>query len=385
MSKFLAVLIVVPIIILCSCQPQRTEKAVADGSLVAVLCDYKQGNKWKGRLTPSAVYIIDTGTQTVIRKIATRSPAYDLAAGRNGKLYTSNSGGLGHESDHAIAVINPRNGEIERYIELDIIPGHIAVAGDDLFVNSGLYFPETEEVAWKKISLIDHKIISFKVPGVTFSPIYHNGKIYTNTSIKEEFASQENIVSIYEYAPDLVVPDRQIYWSLLVLNINTLETRTVIDREVSFGRDIAFDEKGNAFGLISRAKWRKVHKDTIVVFKPEELLITDVVSLPAQSEPAGGILYHNGMLYISYYDQDSMKGGDIVVYETKSFSPVKVLNGFDGPVDMTINEGNLFVLCNGNSNTKDGRVAVVDIDKMQVINSIPVGGNPLRIVPVPVN
>lgn len=144
-----------------------------------------------------------------------------------------------------------------------------------------------------------------------------------------------------------------------------------------------FGERGNAFGLISRSRRKEAFQDIIVVFKPEESQIMNVISLPEQSEPAWKMLYHKDKIYVSYYDSNSMKGNFVVVYDAKNYQPIKIMEGFNGPVDMLIEEGKLFILCNGNSNKVRGEVVVVDMEKMQVINKISVGKDPIKLAYIP--
>ncbi|MCL6478395.1 MAG: hypothetical protein K6T65_08255 [Peptococcaceae bacterium] len=371
--------------ILSSCQSTENTRVALKGPLLAVLCRSEQGPKWKGVLTPSAVYIINLESYSIIHRIATRSPADDFTIGPFNKLYISNSGGLGNEVDTAIAVIDPRRGELERYINLDIIPGSIAATDTDLFINSGLFFPKTEEITWNKINPENNEIITFRMPGVTSAPIYHDNKIFVSTTIKSSYYKKDFPLSVHQFAPDLVPPDEAVIKSLLVLNPSTLEVKTVIDKEGYFGRKIGFDEEGNAFGLISRSGRRGITKDTIVIFLPEEHRIKKVVTLPTQSEPAGRLIIHMDRLYVSYYDSNSMKGDKVVIYDTKDFHPVKVIEGLHGPVDMLIEEGKLFVLCNGNSNKTDGEVVVVDIEKQEIISRIQVGRIPKKLEYIPID
>lgn len=370
----------------CSCQTGKTSKAALDGPLLAVLCKTEQGTpKWKGALTPSAIHIINVQTQSVTHKIETRSPAYSFTVGPNGKLYTSNSGGLGKDIDRAIGVADPRQGKVEEYIELDIIPGEIIAAGEELYVTSGLYFPATDEISWCRISSTDNRITSFRIPGVTSSPVYHNGKIYVSTTKKADKDNNLNPLSVSQVASELVSPsrDENIIASLLSIDPLSLNTYTIIDKEGYFGKEIAFDEGGNAFGLISRSRQKEVLQDVIVVFRPGDRKIVNVISLPPQSEPAHRLVYHKDKLYVSYYDSNSLKGSVIVVYDSKKYQPLKKLGDLNGPVDMLIKEGKLYILCNGNSNKTDGEVIEADADSLQVINKISVGKDALKLEYVP--
>jgi len=325
----------------CSCQDGKTSKAALDGPLLAVLCKTEQRTpKWKGALTPSAINIINVQTQSVTNKIETRSPAYSFTVGHNGKLYTSNSGGLGKDIDRAIGVVDPRQGKVEGYVELDIIPGELIAAGEELFVTSGLYFPATDEISWCRISSTDHNITSFRIPGVTSSPVYHNGKIYVSTTKKVNKDNKLDPLSVSHVAPELVSPprDENINSSLLSVDPVSLNTHTIIDKEGYFGKEIAFDEVGNAFGLISRSRKKEVLQDVIVVFRPEDRQIIKVISLPPQSEPAYRLIYHKNKLYVSYYDSNLLKGSVIVVYDTKKYQSLNKLDDLHGPVDMLIKE-----------------------------------------------
>lgn len=372
--------------LLCSCQIGKTSKAALEGPLLAVLCSADQGTaKWKGVLSPSAIHVINIETQAIAHKIVTRSPADSFAFGTNGKLYASNTGGLGNDADKAIGVIEPRQGKVEGYIELDIVPGEIIAAGNDLFVTSGLYRPQTDEITWNKINPLNNKITPIKIPGVTFSPVYHSGKIYVSTTIVASKHNQDNPLSVSQVAPNIVPPSRDegFIRSLLLIDSSTLDVQTMIGKEGDFGKEIAFDEGGNAFGLISRSTRKDVYKDVLVVFRPDKNLIVKAIPMPPQLEPAYRMIYHKGKLYVSYYNSNSMKGSVVAVYDAENYQLIKTIEGFSGPVDMLVEEGKLFVLCNGNSNKTDGEVAIVDIESLQVVNRISVGRDPKRLEYIP--
>lgn len=372
-------------IILSSCQSTEDTGVALEKPLLAVLCRSELSQKWKGILTPSAVYIINMESNSIVYRIATRSPADDFTVGPYNKLYISNSGGLGNEADKAIAVINPHRGELERYINLDIIPGSIVATDKELFVNSGLYFPKTEEITWNRITPDDNKITAFKMPGVTSAPFYYDNKLFVSTTVKSNYYNNDLLLSVHQFAPDLVPSDEGVIKSLLVLNPSTLEVKTVIDKEGYFGREMGFDKKGNAFGLISQSRRRGIPKDAIVIFLPEERKIEKVIALPRHSEPAWRLIVFKDRLYISYYDSNSMKGNKVAIYDASDFHLVKVIEDLRGPVDMLAKEGKLFVLCNNNSNKADGEVVVVDIEKLEIISRIQVGKSPIKLEYIPGN
>lgn len=68
------------------------EEAALDEPLLVVLCDAEKG-RWRLSMRPSSVYLIDVDKGIVSHKIPTRSPAYDLAVGYDGRIYTAQGGG----------------------------------------------------------------------------------------------------------------------------------------------------------------------------------------------------------------------------------------------------------------------------------------------------
>lgn len=372
----------------------QKEAALNKGPLLAVLCDSEKG-RWRFTMIPSAVYVIDWYKGVIIYNVATRSPADDLDAGSDGKIYTAQSGGLGADADNVIGVIDPRRGKLERYIQLQRQPDDVTTAGGRLFVTHGLYFPNTDEITWSEINLHTNKISTFRVPGVAGWPVFYKHRLYFVTYINKTnslFFKENGLdkpVSVSEAAPKLMPPSQdEIVESLLSLDINSYEVHSVVDREGNFNWEITFDRDGNAYGLISRYLDRPFPRvrnsnDLVVVFRPEERRVVKVVPLPEQPVPAQSMIWHQGKLYVAYYDDDSLAGDTLAVFDAKTFEPIKVLRDFPGPVDLEADADRLFVLCNHNSNDVNGSVEIVDLNNLKVMKSISVGKRPKRIVILP--
>lgn len=376
-SVWLLILVGLASLFLCSCQEKKNAKAVPGEPLLAVLCTANQGPKWKGILTPSSVYLIDPQKDSIINKIETRSPAYSLTT-LNGKIYTANSGGIGSDCDTAIGVIDPYQGLLERYIELENPPGNIISSDTDLFITSGLYFPEKDEITWNKVNPNNSEIITFQVPGVTSVPIYINNKIYVSSFANTNNIIPDEIASLSRLNPKLIPEKKETNNILLAISPSTLDTKIIAKDGAYFNGNIVIDEKGNCFGLISR--WREILNDIIIVFKPDMPQIDEIIPLSPQSEPAYKMIYYSGRLFVSYYNSDSMKGDSVVIYDTENVKPVNILKGLEGPVDMVIDGEKLFILCNGNSNAKDGEIVIVDLLEMKIVNKITIGKNPLKLI-----
>ncbi len=126
--------------LLAGCSMPGVLKEPIDGDVIAVVS-----------YSPHEVVLVDRKTLSVIRRVRLRSMGTDPVAIAERRVFvTAQCGGVGADSDDAVAVVDLSRGGELTYIELPTVnPGFLESAGPDtLFVSHGVWvegaFPVTE-------------------------------------------------------------------------------------------------------------------------------------------------------------------------------------------------------------------------------------------------
>jgi len=116
--------------------------------------------------------------------------------------------------------------------------------------------------------------------------------------------------------------------------------------------------------------------DKVVAFDPIDKTIIKTIDLKRQSMPAKAMVWHNGKLYINFFDDRNLNyTGDSIGILDPSTEKIRILKGFKGP-SAILPVGNKIYI----SNNDTGVVDVLDIKTKKKLTSIEVGKWPVGLI-----
>lgn len=339
------------------CLGNRSVQNGQQRSLLAVLCFDK------------SIYIIDAEKMEVLNRVKLRSLCLDFTAGKDDKIYTSQTGGVGTDADDAIGVVDVRRGKVERYINLKAPnPGAIAYKNDKVVVINGIMLKSGNLIGEIIEPQNNYNSTAIELLGITYGPSLNlrGKKLYMSTQVRNK------------QSPSTGIPE-SMYFSL---DLETKQIRKVL-KNIIFA-SVVFDDKGKGYGLIPREWGNKPgmsnqvgFKDKVVIFDPEKGKIIKTIELEQQSMSANRLLLHNSKLYINFFNDANPQqstGDTIGILDLKT-EKMRTIKGFKGP-SWVLPTGDRIYVANHDSNSVD----VIDEKTGRKLSAIKVGEVPLSMV-----